>query len=121
MHTPTCPPPISWVPSSSRHLAMMPFARAASGGATFPPWTTTVLPVPPPYPFAIRAMLRPASLALPASAAPMVSRMVILTVSTTCGGQVLVACPPEMSDERVDRVHQVASSPAAQTIRRSAA
>ena len=83
MHTPTCPPPTSWVPSSSRHLAMTPFASTASGGATFPPWTTTVLPVPPPYPFAIRAIPRPASLALPARAAPMASRMVILTAPTT--------------------------------------
>ena len=83
MHTPTWPPPVSCVPSSSRQLAIIPFARAAIGGATLPPWTTTVLPVPPPYRFAIRAMLRPASLALPARAAPMVSRMVILTVSTT--------------------------------------
>ena len=87
MQTPTWPPPLSCVPSSSQQRAITPLASAAIGAATRPPWASSVLPVPPPYRCAIRAIPRPASLELPASAAPAVSSMVIFTASTTGVGR----------------------------------
>src|SRR5262245_59881219 len=85
MQTPTWPPPVSCVPSSSQQRAITPLASAAIGAATRPPWPTNVLPVPPPYRWAMRAIPRPAGLELPASAAPAVSSTVIFTASTTRG------------------------------------
>ena len=62
MQTPTRPPPLWCVPSSSQQRAITPLASTAIGAATRPPWAKSVLPVPPPYRCAMRAMPRPAAL-----------------------------------------------------------